>query len=209
MPNNRRDRSRKQARREPFRESKPRILVVTEGAVTEPEYLRGFINACKNPRVEIKIAGEHGRDPKSLVGIAKQHRDDADRAADRENDDNLRFESVWCVFDVDDHLKIPDAKQMARDNGIELAISNPAIELWLLLHFRESPGMQHRDKVRAMLAEFVPGYDKHVAFAEYFPGYDAAVRRAQQLDRAATQDGEEGRNPSTGVYRLTALIRDD
>ena len=209
MPNNRRERLRKQARREPFLESKPRILVVTEGQVTEPEYLSGFVKVCKNPRVEIKVAPEHGRDPKSLVGIAKQYRQEANRAADSEADDNLRYESVWCVFDVDDHIGIPDARQMARDNGIELAISNPAIELWLLLHFRESPGMQHRDKVRRMLAEFVPGYDKHVDFSEYSPAYEDAFRRAQKLDQAATQAGEEGRNPSTGVYRLTGLIQND
>jgi len=146
MPSNRRNRPRKRPRRAPYKEPKPRILVVTEGEVTEPEYLEGFRKSCKNPLVDIRIARQHGRDPHSLVQIAKTERDKASGMAEREGDDNLRYDSVWCVFDIDDHHSAPDAKQMARDNGIELAISNPAIELWLLLHFRENPGMQHRNK---------------------------------------------------------------
>jgi len=38
-------------------------------------------------------------------------------------------------------------------------------------------------------------------------GYPDAVRRAQQLDADAVSLGEPGRNPTTGVYRLTELIR--
>jgi hypothetical protein len=30
---------------------------------------------------------------------------------------------VWCVFDVDIHPNLPEAKQQARDNGLSLAIS--------------------------------------------------------------------------------------
>ena len=47
-----------------------------------------------------------------------------------EEDDNLRYDSVSCVFGVDDHPHIPDATAMARDKGIELAVSNQCFELW-------------------------------------------------------------------------------
>ncbi len=96
---------------------------------------------------------------------------------------------------------------MARDNGIRLAISNPCFELWLLLHFRESPGMQDRARMKAMLTKHVPGYDKHVEYATYSAGYTQAVKRAERMDKAAEQAHESGRNPTTGVYKLTESIR--
>jgi hypothetical protein len=96
---------------------------------------------------------------------------------------------------------------MARDNGIELAISNPCFELWLLLHFRESPGMQNRRKLSEMLVKHVPGYDKDVNYAVYSNGYPHAVSRAEKIAKAAESAGESGRNPSTDVYKLTEIIR--
>jgi hypothetical protein len=141
------------------------------------------------------------------VEIAKQYREAAAAEAARERDDNLAFDSVWCVFDIDVHPHVGEAKEMARDNGIDLAVSNPCFELWLLLHFRDNPGMQDRGKLGKMLTEFVPEYDKHVDYATYAAGYAQAVARSARMDQAAENDGESGRNPTTGVYRLTEVIR--
>ena len=174
--------------------------------MSEPDYLDGLKKFCRNPLVDIEVAGQHGRDPHSLVKIARDKLRKAQKQARRESDDNLEYDSVWCVFDIDDHLTVGDAKQMARDNQIELAISNPAIELWLLLHFRDSPGMQHRDKISNMLKLFIPGYDKSIDFQQYADGYVDAVTRAAGLDEIAERDGEENRNPTTGMYRLTRRI---
>jgi hypothetical protein len=204
--NRRRDRQRKQARRPPFRDPRPVILIVCEGESTEPEYFDGFWRAARNPRVRIFIPAQHGV-PKTLVEVAKQLKKDAQDDAKKQNDENLAFDSIWCVCDVDEHPHLPDAKQMARDNEIHLAISNPCFELWLLLHFRESPGMQHRDKVRAMLRGYVPEYDKHVEYKTYAAGYPQAVIRARRLYETAESAADSGRNPTTGVYRLTELIR--
>jgi hypothetical protein len=172
---------------------------------TEPDYFNGFAKTYRNPRIHIKIAGEHGV-PLTLVANAKAHKSSAEDDARRERDQNLAFDSVWCVFDVDDHPNIPDARQMARDNGIEVAISNPCFELWLLLHLRESPGMNDRAAIQRMLVRHMPDYDKGVDFARISEGYRDAVRRAEQLDKLAQGDPE--RNPTTGVYRLTRIIEE-
>jgi hypothetical protein len=206
MPHPRRDRDRKPGRRTPFREPKPIILIVCEGKNTEPQYFDGFARDCRNSRVTIKIAPEHGV-PKTLVEIAKKYKKEADAAAKR--DKNLAYDSVWCVFDVDNHPNLSDARQMAHDNGILLAISNPCIELWLILHFRESPGMQDRDRMRRLLRKHVPDYDKHVVYTTYSTGYEQAVMRAKRMDTSAEAEGDSGRNPTTGVYKLTELIREN
>ncbi len=203
-----RNRERRPARRDPYKERKPIILIATEGEVTEPEYLEGLKRAVKNPRVEIEVFGGVGV-PKTLVASAKKRKKAAEKRARRENDDNLLFDEVWCVFDVDEHPNIADAKQMAEDNDIELAISNPCFELWLYLHFAEQPGMQHRHDLQRMLKKHMPKYDKHVEYSDYAAGYDAAVKRATRLEENAKADNDEGKNPITGVWRLTESIRSD
>jgi hypothetical protein len=202
-----RNRARRPARSQPFLEPKPTILVVSEGEVTEPEYLYGFIQFVKNPRVDVEVLGVGGA-PRTLVESAKDRKKANEKRALRERDDNLRYDQVWCVFDIDEHPNpnVADAKQMAQDNGIHLAISNPCIELWLWLHFADQPGMRHRHELQKMVKQHIPGYDKHIDFQDCRQGYGDAVRRAKRLDDDAQQDDEEGRNPSTGFWRLTEEI---
>ena len=203
-----RNRERRPARPKPFKDPKPVILIVTEGKVTEPEYLDGFARATKNPRVHIEVRGGAGV-PKTIVESAKELKNEAEKQARGAKDDNLRYNEVWCVFDFDEHPNIPDAKQMARDNGIELAMSNPCFELWLWLHFADQPGMQHRHDLQRKMKQHIPNYDKHVDYSDYAAGYEAAYGRASRLDKDAKAANEEGRNPTTGVWRLTDSIRSD
>ena len=111
---------------------------------------------------------------------------------------------MWCVFDRDEHERFDEALSMARDNGFKLAVSNPCVELWLLLHFRESPGARHRHDVQKMLGDHLPGYDKKLDFDKLAHGVADATARAKRLDAAAEERGDARYgNPSTGFYRLT------
>ena len=100
-----------------------------------------------------------------------------------------------------------EALQLAVSRVISLAVSNPCFELWALLHFQDQQGHIDRDKLRAALKGYLPQYDKELDFAKVHPGYQEAVKRAAHLDDLATQNGDVGRNPTTGVYRLTETIR--
>lgn len=201
----RRDRNRKQARRPPFLASKPRLLIVCEGKVTEPQYLRGFANACENPRVTLKILPVGV--PLTVVTTARDRKAEAEQDAVQEEDENLTYDSVWAVFDVDDHPNIPAAIQMARDNSIDLAVSNPSFELWLLLHFQDQPGMKGRKEVRKLLDAHIRDYDKKVHYSDYHHGYQEAVKRALHLGKCNLQTCQPGPNPSTGMHVLTESIR--
>lgn len=201
-----RNRERRPARRATPREPLHRILIVCEGQLTEPAYFFAFRDGCKNPRVEVSIPKEHGT-PRTLVELALGFERAAEERARAERDENLAFDEVWCVYDVDDHPKLNDARQLAAAHGIDLAISNPCFELWLLLHFRESPGARHRHDVQALLAPFVGGTTKHPEMTSVLRGYDRARLRAERLERDAAEVGEVGRNPTTGVFHLTESIR--
>ena len=200
-----RNRSRRPARRESVLEPKPTILVLSEGLATEPDYLNGFVQYAKNSRVSVEVVGGAGV-PRTIVESAKDRKKENEKQARREGDDNVRYDQVWCVFDIDNHPNIPDAKQMARDNGIELAISNPCVEIWLWLHFADQPGMRDRHELVGMLKKYLPSYDKHVRFDDFKDGYSDAVRRAIRLEEDAQRAKEEHRNPSTGFWRLTEKI---
>lgn len=201
----RRNRERRPARRQQQIEARERILVLCEGKNTEPQYIDGFRRWCRNPLVEVVIPNIHGV-PLTLVREAKKLRDEAREQANREHDDFLAYDRVWCVFDVDEHPNLPEAMNMAKGNAIELAISNPCFELWLVLHFRDNPGLQHRHTLQSMMKGFVPNYDKRVDFSAYESTYRLALARARRLARQADDDGEPHRNPTTGVFLLTELI---
>lgn len=179
--------------------------MVCEGRVTERSYIEGFKRVVRNATVEVKVHDEHG-DPRRLVEMAKSEKRQALAEAKRESDDFLAYDEVWCAFDRDQHERFEDACQMARDNQLELAVSNPCFELWLLLHFRDNPGPQHRHRLQKMLTKHLPGYDKHVDFARLADLVDQATRRARRLDQEAERVGETFRNPTTGFYRLTESI---
>jgi hypothetical protein len=193
-------------RRPPFREPKRRVLVVCEGEKTEPRYLRHLVHHLRNPRVHVEPIGPAGV-PKSVVERAIAERDAAAEEAKRQRDDNLRWDEVWAVFDIDDHPNVAAARQLALQHGISLAVSNPCFELWAVLHFQDQGAHIERGKLRAVLQKHLKGYDKELDFARLHPGYADAVRRAKALDVAATRAGRPGRNPTTGVAALTEAIR--
>jgi RloB-like protein len=111
-------------RRRPSREPKIRILVVCEGKKTEPLYLRQLQHHVRNPRVHVEAVGPAGV-PRTVVGTAIDPRGQAADEARRQRDENLLWDEVWAVFDVDDHPNVAEAKQLATANGIHLAVSNP------------------------------------------------------------------------------------
>jgi hypothetical protein len=201
-------RKKPEARRAPTRAPKERFLVLTEGARTEKDYLEALARQTRGALVEVVVPPDHGM-PTTLVRAAKTLRERANARARAERDDNLRFDAVWCVFDVDQHPNLKTAIEEARTGGIEVAVSNPCFELWLLLHFRESPGLRRGLEIVQLLRGFVAGYEKRVEFSAFAAGYGDAVKRAQRLQADADEVAEPNRNPTSGVWRLAEAIRRD
>jgi hypothetical protein len=168
--------------------------------------LKDFCREEENRLVDVEIDDASGV-PKTLVERAVARKKASEEEAHRARDENLKYDEIWCVFDVDVHPKLPDARQQARDNGIKLAVSNPCFELWLLLHFREHSAHIERNVAARLLRTHIHDYQKEVPFEDVRDSYAEAVKRAQQLDKRHSDNGTKGGNPSTNVYRLTERIR--
>nr|WP_285744392.1 RloB family protein [Lentzea sp. NBRC 105346] len=154
------------------------VLVVCGGQRTEPDYFAG-LRISRQARLKVRVKADS---PENLVKYAKSvfSKDE--------------YDAAWCVVDVD-HFDIDAATRLAAQSGIELAVSNPCFEVWLLLHHVDHKAFVKDGKAAcALLGKHVPGYDKKLDFAVFEAGVEAAVERAKALD--------EPGNPSTGVWRL-------
>lgn len=143
--------------------------------------------------------------PTSVVKRAIALRDQAEIESRTRRDASLLFDEAWCLFDKDDHPHLPDAISEASRHGINVALSNPSFELWLLLHFQKQTAhiLRHlvRRKVKAHLAEYDKRIDQKL-FARLKDKFAMAVERARDLEQWHVARKTSGQNPSTGVFRL-------
>ena len=117
----------------------------------------------------------------------------------------------WCVFDVEaptQHARLHDAVQMARDNGISVAVSNPCFELWLVLHHADHESWIANDDCRTLRRQYDSSQGKGVDSAAYMPQRREAIRRAKRLAMLHESANRElpDDNPSSGVYRLLEAV---
>jgi hypothetical protein len=88
---------------------------------------------------------------------------EAREEAKQQRDENLQFDSVWAVFDVDEHPNLAEACALASREGIEVGMSNPCFELWALLHFQDQRAHVERDVLASILRSHIRGYEKGAA----------------------------------------------
>jgi len=182
------------------------ILVFAEGSKTEPIYLTHWHRLYRE-RVIVAVDPFHGT-PLRIVEEAAATRTRDLREARRGRGD--AYDEYWCVFDIDEHPRVEEAIKLAADNGINVAVSNPCIELWFLLHFQDQQASIDRAQAQRKVAEML-GCGKvptTAALGQLAGRYDQAQVRAQKLDEKHRRDGSPTRsNPSSGVWCLIERIR--
>lgn len=192
-------------RRGPRVEPNARILIISEGSVSEPEYFHGLRRLAETSLVDIEIQG-NGETPKTIVERAVLVKRQNARDARRAGDTSILYDEIWCVFDIDGHPLVPDALQQARANGLKVAVSNPCFELWLVLHFQDQRAFIDRHAIQRVYARIMSERTKHVDFPTLHSNYPIARDRANWLARYHIELEQAGENPSTGVVALTERI---
>ncbi len=189
----------------PSPDNRKRIVVFTEGEKTEVSYLEYWARLNKGD-INVDISNQHGV-PWSLVNWAASRRREERRYTGRSRCST----EYWCVFDVNSHSRVPDSIEMARANDINLAVSNPCIELWFILHFGEQAAHIERHDAQRR-SKRVLAWDKKALPGELLEvladRYDDAKSRAQRLDEKHDGDGRRPRsNPSSEIWKLVDRIR--
>ncbi|MCC3411023.1 MAG: RloB domain-containing protein [Microcoleus sp. PH2017_29_MFU_D_A] len=176
------------------------FLIVCEGEKTEPNYFRSF--AVDTKVIKLDIKGE-GKNTRSLVEKAIELKNDS------EYDESDRF---WCVFDRDingknsnDAQNFNAAMTLAKNNGIKVAYSNDAFELWYLLHFHfYNTGISRKD-YQNMLTKLL-GYEyqknSETIYEELKNKQQDAIKHAKRLLMEYDRPNPESDNPSTTVHLL-------
>ncbi|MDE0578831.1 MAG: RloB family protein [bacterium] len=195
-------------RRVAHRVPKRTFLVFCEGEKTEPAYLKAL---KRDPEVrdiasvDIRIHDESlGSAPLTLVEAA------ADARA-RASQEESEIDEVWCLFDVEwpkNHPNLKAALALAKTSEVNVAVSNPCFELWLVLHFQNQTASLETKPAKSLLKKHDdtggPGLDGSV----YMPLRAEASRRARSLEKRHRGGGTKfpNDNPSSGMYRFLDAV---
>ena len=219
----RRGKSPRDARRRPARrEERERTLIVTEGSKTEPDYFRRLIRDLGLTTARVKITGEGGSAPISVVEYGEGLlADDPD------------FEHVFLVFDLDRHDTYDEAIDKAKavkprnapeTQGVEAIPSIPCFEIWYLFHVSgdrrpystgAGVGSPAQELIRDLKAshDCFAAYDKATCdafFDEIRPMREKACTRADKVLNEALRDGQRcfRENPSTRVHLVVRKLEE-
>ena len=172
--------------------------------MTEPLYLKAFAALQEVRRTATLDVRGMGYEPRKLVEEARNVK----RSEPRQSAGATEY---WCVFDVEaptQHARLHEAVQMARDNSIGVAISNPCFELWLVLHYTDHESWINNDDCRSLRRQHDGSQGKSLDGAAYMPWRREAFTRAKRLAMLHASAGRElpDDNPSSGLYRLLEAI---
>ena len=126
-------------RREAFRDARL-VVIASEGKDTERIYFKALAKEYANPRVHVHVLerSEVEKNNSSPEHVLKQLNDYKTQYA-LEADDEL-----WLVVDKDswtDGMLSRVAAVCAKDAAMNMALSNPCFELWLLLHLEDATSL--------------------------------------------------------------------
>ena len=197
-----------------------RFLIYSGGIVTEVEYFQYvrrhlFGDYVKNLRIKsgevddpVRVEAD-GVDPKTLVDDAAKLLYEDKKDAKKESYDP--FAVVWAVTDVDDFGKNGDKLRAAvdkgRQSGVEVIISNPCFDVWLIDHKQPCPLSYTQTSECEKLAKRLGLIDmsrhrnnpKHIRQEAIAEQYAAAAKNAQKHMSEQHRRMRDSR-PSSGDY---------
>ncbi|QEY16710.1 RloB domain-containing protein [Cellvibrio sp. KY-GH-1] len=215
--NSPKERQKKQLeRKQGRRASYDRILIISEGSKTEPNYFREIRAAYRLHTANVEVRpSELGTAPIQVVQYAHHLFVNGDS---HKNIQPRAFEKVFAVFDRDSHESYHQALALAESlNGklkndakqlitFQAIASVPSFELWLLLHFEDVLAPLHRDEVFRRLRQYIPNYEKGAnnTFANTSQDIATATERAERLaERFGARTDPE---PFTAIVELVQLL---
>jgi len=198
------------------RASYDRILIVSEGSKTEPNYFEEIRSTFRLHTANVVVRpSEPGTAPLQVVHYAKQLFLEGDR---HRNIQPRAFEKVFAVFDRDEHQSYSNALSVAESLDGRLKNDNrqlirfqavpsiPSFELWLPLHFENVQSQIDRHEVLRRLRKHIPQYEKGYkgTFKMTHEHLGTAFSRAEKLGQS--NSAYTSPEPYTAVGNLVQLL---
>ncbi|MFH1716656.1 MAG: RloB family protein [Planctomycetota bacterium] len=195
-----------------FKETRRSILIVSEGSKTEPLYFNALKNSLRLAMVDVEIVGE-GAAPITVVDRAIELRAERKHVA-KKSLTRAAYDVVYCVIDVEAPKaeSLPRAVNKARDNKLELILSNPCFEYWYILHFRKTgaPFGTSRE-VKSALRQQHSSYCENdtTIFDVVYPKTGEAIKRSKEVLKEQHNDSEDlsDCNPSTHIHKIVEYLQ--
>ena len=203
-------RASKQLKRKQSFKNGDRLLVLTEGKKTEPDYFKQLLLMLKISPEQVVVQAGTSSDPKLLVEEGKRLRDK--NARDFRKGIDAKFDKIWLVFDTEnDRPRLMEAINQAEQNGFGVALSAPSIEYWFLLHYQHTTKLMIiADNVTRELRKHQPDYDKlfRVDPNNLEGLVNNALKNAKRIRKTQDSHPERIVYPSTTVDTLVMGIID-
>ncbi len=185
------------SRKEGTRQKRKKILIVCEGAKTEPAYFNSFrvaTHVC-----EVKGIGDN------TISLVKRAKEIKEESSD--------YSEVWCVFDRDSFPKknVNNALNLAKTLGYNCAFSNESFELWYVLHFCYlDTKISRADYCKRLSTHLKSPYKKNDAsmYESLKKLQDVAIKNAKKLEASVCTPGLAlcDATPFTTVYKLVEKL---
>lgn len=182
--------------------------MVCGGVRTEPQYLAYVNEALDAVGVHLAVAPS-GESPQHLLELAITRRDDERSAARRSGDRGNVFDATWIVCDVDEFAEqLKSIRSDADKQGIQLAVSNPCFEVWLLWHQKPAVGYMTTKQAQAVARKAGVVRGKTLIRTGVEGKYADARRIAQQARQNHVKDAKTfpADNPASDVDVLIESI---
>ena len=197
-------------RSRPKRSLYEKVLIVCEGAKTEPNYFHEIVAHYKLNTANVAIHGK-GSGPGNVL-------DEAIRRYKLESGKGDPYDRVYCIFDKDQHTSYKETLKLIEEydpKGIIYKCSSvPCFEYWLILHFKYTTKpyapIAHRSAAQQVLVElrkYMPQYSKgsRYVFGELQNKLEFAKENAGRSLAEARKNYTD--NPSTEVHELVQYLQ--
>lgn len=176
------------------REQLPSAMFLCEGEVTEIEYFDYIRSELCIPKERARFVKSKCNYPAGMISDAISQRRDNERKA-KKGDVSL-IEHWWVILDTEcKPREIISEINRAKKNHINLAVTDPCFEFWLLLHFEYTTRQYcSPEEVIADLKPFLQNYDranKHCEMPLIYPYLSTAMSNARLLRKNHTEQGFE------------------
>jgi hypothetical protein len=188
-------------RKKATRAGLPTMLIVCEGKETEPNYLRGLCEAHGINRANVTVVPGDGETNAARLVQKARRRFDTDRD----------FDAVFVICDCAGEdladAQILAGRSLRNVSGqpvtIEMIVSRPSFEFWLLLHFEyASRPFSTATSVIDILQRHITDYDKadRLIFSKVGSGLDRALGNVARLKAELAAVGAQ--SPDTDMPNL-------